>query len=145
MQIVDASAPGAGMKEPQLTLHAGEGDGSRPRDDVLGAIRRVRTVVLDSALDCRCRDRVADAIRGFEHFEQRREKKRLSEAVRAQKRKVTALLDLLGDFDPAAADEGELSEAGLLLHDIASEAALGSTLLREMLRLEGDTENDSAG
>ncbi|MBD9371139.1 hypothetical protein IB238_00610 [Rhizobium sp. ARZ01] len=130
------------MKEPHLTLLAGEGDGDRPRDDVLGAIRRVRTVVLDSAVDCRCRDRVADAIRGFEHFEQRREKKRLADAVRTQKRKITALLDLLGDFDPTAADEGELSEASLLLHDIASEAALGSTLLREMLRLEENAVSD---
>ena len=132
------------MKEPHLTLLAGESDGDRPRDDVLGAIRRVRTVVLDSALDCRCRDRVADAIRGFEHFEQRREKKRLAEAVRAQTRKVAALLELLGDFDPAAADEGELAEASLLLHDIASEAALGSTLLREMLRLQDDAARDNA-
>lgn len=124
------------MKDKGFLLLSGDDKCSPPRDDVLHTIRRVRTIVLASAEDCRCRDRVADAIQSFEHLEHRRERKRLAEAARAQRRKIKALLDLLEDLEPASADDGELSEASLLLNDIAAEAALGSSLLREMLLLE---------
>lgn len=128
------------MKDNGFSLISGDDRRLRPRDDVprddvLHAIRRVRTVVLASAEDCRCRDRVADAIQSFEHLEHRREKKRLADATRTQRRKLKALLELLEDLDPATADDGELSEASLLLNDIAAEAALASSHLRELLRL----------
>jgi hypothetical protein len=121
------------MSEAELTAVAG--DGHRTQGNALSTIRRVRRIVLESARDCRCRERVAEAINGLEDFEQRRERKRLTEAARIQRRKIAALLELLADFDPATADEGELSEASLLLDDIASEARLGSSLLHELAGL----------
>jgi hypothetical protein len=125
----------ASVKDNGFSLISGGDRRTEPRDDVLHAIRRVRTIVLASAEDCRCRDRVADAIQSFEHLEHRREKKRLADATRTQRRKIKALLELLEDLDPATADDGELSEASLLLNDIAAEAALASSHLRELLRL----------
>lgn len=121
------------------------GNGRRKKDSALSTIRRVRRIVLESARDCRCRERVAEAISGLEDFEQRRERKRLTEAAWIQRRKIVALLELLTDFDPATADEGELSEASLLLNDIASEARSGSSLLQEMADLRETSAQGPTG
>lgn len=107
--------------------------------DMLEAIRQVRNVVRSSTLDCGCRDRVSEAIQRLETLERKRARKRLRAAVREQKRKISSLLSLLGDFDMQnsdALDPGVLTEASLLLSDIAAEASAGSALVRSLLLLE---------
>lgn len=107
--------------------------------DLFEAIRQVRNVVRSSTVDCGCRDRVSDAIQRLETLERKRARRRLSSTVREQKRKISSLLSLLGDFDmqnPDSFDPGVLMEASLLLSDIAAEAAAGSALVRSLLLLE---------
>ena len=120
-------------------------NGSPPprQADMLEAIRQVRNVVQNSALDCGCRDRVSDAIQRLETLERKRAQKRLRSAVREQKRKISSLLSLLGDFDMQNSDSfelGVLMEASLLLLDIAAEASAGSGLVRSLLLLERHAE-----
>ncbi len=120
---------------------------SAPRQaDVLEAIRQVRNVVQSSALDCGCRDRVSDAIQRLETLERKRARNWLSSAVREQKRKISSLLSLLADFDMQNSDSfdpGVLTEASLLLSDIAAEAAAGSALVRSLLLLERHAEEQA--
>lgn len=127
------------MRRDHLTPLAGSGQALERRADVQHAIRRIRAVVLDSALDCNCRDRVNDALLRLEQLERRREQKRLLAAARDQRLKIAALVDLLREIDELGTgepDDGVLTEAGLLFDDIASLAERGAVLVREMFMLK---------
>ncbi|WP_223843340.1 hypothetical protein [Sinorhizobium fredii] len=99
----------------------------------------MRGAVLSSAIDCECRDRVDGALRDLERLERDRIVQRLLAAADEQRRRIEALLVLLGDFDPkepSPLDDGMIDEAGLLFGDIAAAAELGSSLLRQSRQLQ---------
>lgn len=101
--------------------------------DIPGAIHLVRSVVMGSALDCDCRERVDEALRQLEHFERHRNNLRLISAAREQRRKIGLLLEMLADFGEAdEADEGVLESAALLFRDIAAAAREGAHILDEI-------------
>lgn len=112
------------------------------------AIGQVRTVVMNTALDCACREKVESALTRMEHMERRKEQKRLLAAAHDQQHKIAALLGLLYDFDTITGvdpDPGLLAEASLLFDDIAAAAADGSAQLRELLNLENGRAPPTSG
>lgn len=112
------------------------------------AIGRVRTVVMNTALDCACREKVENALTRMEQLERKKEEKRLLAAAHDQQHKIAALLGLLYDFDTitgADPDPGLLAEASLLFDDIAAAAADGSAQLRELLNLENGGAPPASG
>ncbi|WP_416798049.1 hypothetical protein [Ciceribacter azotifigens] len=112
------------------------------------AIGQVRTVVMNTALDCACREKVERALTRMEQMEQRKEQKRLLAAAHDQQHKIAALLGLLYDFDTITSvdpDPSLLAEASLLFDDIAAAAADGSAQLRELLNLENGVAPPASG
>jgi len=111
---------------------------AQANDEISRAVGRMRGAVLSSAIDCECRDRVDGALRDLERLERDQIVRRLLAAADEQRRRIEALLVLLGDFDPnepVPPDDGMIAEAGLLFGDIAAAADLGSGLLRQSRRL----------
>lgn len=97
------------------------------------AVHRIRTVIMSTAIDCDCRDRVESALQRFETLEHLRDQKRLVEDARHQRRTIAAILELLREIDELSfqdMDEGVLSEAALLFEDIAAAANAASRSLR---------------
>ncbi|WP_262519025.1 hypothetical protein [Agrobacterium fabrum] len=91
----------------------------------------MRNVVLQSALDCGCRDKVHDALRELEDFERQRNVVKLLAAAREERRKIGLLTDMLSDFaEDDTVDEGVVETASLMFLDIAA-AQEGSRILRE--------------
>ncbi|ASY60776.1 hypothetical protein [Sinorhizobium sp. CCBAU 05631] len=107
---------------------------ARTNEEISHAVRRMRGAILSSANDCECRDRVGEALRDLERLERARIVRQMLIAADDQRRRIEALLALLGDFEPnepEAMDDGLIAEAGLLFGDIAAAAELGSSLLRQ--------------
>ncbi|AYM60655.1 hypothetical protein [Agrobacterium fabrum] len=99
--------------------------------DIAAAIHLVRNVVLQSALDCGCRDKVHDALRELEDFERQRNVVKLLAAAREERRKIGLLTDMLSDFaEDDTVDEGVVETVSLMFLDIAA-AQEGSRILRE--------------
>ncbi|MBP2234949.1 hypothetical protein J2Z31_001441 [Sinorhizobium kostiense] len=114
---------------PEIAMTAAQAN-----EEISRVVGRMRGAVLSTAIDCECRDRVEGALRDLERLEWVRIERRLLAAASEQRRKISALLVLLGDFDPnetGAMDDGMIAEAGLLFGDIAAAAELGSSLLRQ--------------
>lgn len=104
--------------------------------DIAAAIHLVRNIVLESALDCGCRDRVHEALRELEDFERQRNIVKLLAAAREERRKIALLTEMLSDFaEDDTVDEGVVETASLMFLDIAAAAAEGSRILRETLSL----------
>ncbi len=106
--------------------------------EISRAVGRMRGVMLSGAADCECRDRLDEALRDLEGLERARITERLLSLADNQRRRIEALLVLLGDFnpnEPGALDEGMIVEAGLLFGDIAAAAELASNLLRQARQL----------
>jgi GTP cyclohydrolase II len=100
--------------------------------DIAAAIHLVRNVVLQSALDCDCRDKVHEALRELEDFERQRNVVKLLAAAREERRKIGLLADMLSDFaEDDTVDEGVVETASLMFLDIAAAAQEGSRILRE--------------
>lgn len=105
--------------------------------DIAAAIHLVRNVVLESALDCGCRDRVHEALRELEDFERQRNIVKLLAAAREERRKIALLTEMLSDFaEDDTVDEGVVETASLMFLDIAAVAQEGSRILREALSLK---------
>ncbi len=122
---------------------------AQANEEISRAVGRMRGAVLSSAIDCECRDRVDVVLRDLEKLERNRIIRRLLTAADEQRRRIEALLVLLGDFGPnesAPLDDGMIAEAGLLFGDIAAAAELGSSLLRQsrQLRLANDVVQEVA-
>jgi hypothetical protein len=99
------------------------------------AMRRIRTIVMNTALDCKCRDRVDSALLRFETLEQLREQKRLLDDARRQRRTIDAILELLREIEEFGSedmDEGVLTEAALLFEGIAAAATAGSQSIKSI-------------
>lgn len=97
------------------------------------AVHRIRTVIMNTAIDCDCRDRVESALQRFETLEHLRDQKRLIEDARHQRRTIAAILELLREIDELSfqdMDESVLSEAALLFEDIAAAANIASHSLK---------------
>lgn len=108
-------------------------------EDISRAVKRMRGVMLNGAADCECRDRMEEALRDLERLEGARITERLLGLADNQRRRIEALLVLLGDFnpnEPGALDEGMIAEAGLLFGDIAAAAELASNLLKQAGQLQ---------
>lgn len=106
------------------------------RADIAAAIHLVRDIVLQSALDCGCRDRVHEALRELEDFERQRNIVKLLAAAREERRKIALLTEMLCDFaEDDTVDEGVVETASLMFLDIAAAAQEGSRILREALSL----------
>ncbi len=104
--------------------------------DIAAAIHLVRDIVLQSALDCGCRDRVHEALRELEDFERQRNIVKLLAAAREERRKIALLTEMLCDFaEDDTVDEGVVETASLMFLDIAAAAQEGSRILREALSL----------
>ena len=106
-----------------------------PNGDVSHVVRRIRTVIMNTALDCDCRERVDGALQHFEALEKSRHHKRLLDQARSRKRRIAALLELLRDIDEIGSqglDSSVLIEASLLFEDIAAAARAGSRALRRI-------------
>ncbi|WP_236774427.1 MULTISPECIES: hypothetical protein [Rhizobium/Agrobacterium group] len=105
--------------------------------DIAAAIHLVRDIVLQSALDCGCRDRVHEALRELEDFERQRNIVKLLAAAREERRKIALLTEMLCDFaEDDTVDEGVVETASLMFLDIAAAAQEGSRILREALSLK---------
>lgn len=103
--------------------------------DIAAAIHLVRNIVLESALDCGCRDRVHEALRELEDFERQRNIVKLLAAAR-ERRKIALLTEMLCDFaEDDTVDEGVVETASLMFLDIAAAAQEGSRILRDALSL----------
>jgi hypothetical protein len=101
--------------------------------DIPDAIHLVRSVVMKSALDCECRDKVGAALQQLEAFEQLRNQAKLLAMAREERRKIGILLDMLGDFaEDDEMDSGIIEAASLLFADIAAAAQEGSRILKEI-------------
>lgn len=114
-------------------------DGSRrtrsANGDVSHVVRRIRTIINNTALDCDCRERVDGALQHFEALERARHQKQLLDQARSRKRRIAALLELLRDIDEIGSqgvDSSVLVEASLLFEDIAAAAKAGSRALRRI-------------
>ena len=105
--------------------------------DIAAAIHLVRNIVLESALDCGCRDKVHEALRELEDFERQRNIVKLLTAAREERRKITLLTEMLCDFaEDDTVDEGVVETASLMFLDIAAAAQEGSRILRDALSLK---------
>ncbi|HAU76733.1 hypothetical protein QE372_004977 [Agrobacterium pusense] len=105
--------------------------------DIAAAIHLVRDIVLQSALDCSCRDRVHEALRELDDFERQRNIVKLLAAAREERRKIALLTEMLCDFaEDDTVDEGVVETASLMFLDIAAAAQEGSRLLRDALSLK---------
>ncbi|MCM2454728.1 hypothetical protein HGO37_04935 [Rhizobium sp. CG4] len=101
--------------------------------DIPDAIHLVRSVIMKSALDCECRDKVDAALQQLEAFEQQRNQAKLLAMAREERRKIGILLDMLGDFaEEDEMDSGIIEAASLLFADIAAAAQEGSRILKEI-------------
>ncbi|MDO5896925.1 hypothetical protein [Agrobacterium sp. Azo12] len=101
--------------------------------DIPDAIHLVRSVIMKSALDCECRDKVDAALQQLEAFEQQRNQAKLLAMAREERRKIGILLDMLGDFaEDDEMDSGIIEAASLLFADIAAAAQEGSRILKEI-------------
>jgi len=107
---------------------------ARASEEISRAIGHMHDVVLNGATSCECHEQLHEALRHLERSERDLIAQRLLHSADKQRRKIEALLVLLGDFDPngpAALDDGVVAEASLLFGDIAAAAELGSSLLRQ--------------
>jgi len=123
---------------PEIAMTAAQAN-----EEISRVVGRMRGAVLSTAIDCECRDRVEGVLRDLERLEWVRIERRLLAAASEQRRKISALLVLLGDFDPnetVAMDDGMIAEAGLLFGDIAAAAELGSSLLGQSRQFRFATE-----
>ncbi|CUX70204.1 hypothetical protein M0412_22275 [Agrobacterium sp. O3.4] len=119
-------------QEPQSLSVAAPGGA-----DIAAAIHLVRNVVLQSALDCGCRDKVHEALRELEDFERQRNIVKLLAAAREERRKIGLLTEMLADFaEDDTVDEGIVETASLMFLDIAAAAQEGSRILRDALSLK---------
>jgi hypothetical protein len=101
--------------------------------DIPDAIHLVRSVIMKSALDCECRDKVDAALQQLEAIEQQRNQAKLLAMAREERRKIGILLDMLGDFaEDDEMDSGIIEAASLLFADIAAAAQEGSRILKEI-------------
>jgi hypothetical protein len=101
--------------------------------DIPDAIHLVRSVIMKSALDCECRDKVDAALQQLEAFERQRNQAKLLAMAREERRKIGILLDMLGDFaEDDEMDSGIIEAASLLFADIAAAAQEGSRILKEI-------------
>ncbi|MEY9099745.1 hypothetical protein ABIA24_002654 [Sinorhizobium fredii] len=101
--------------------------------------------MLNGAADCECRDRMEEALRDLERLEGARITERLLGLADNQRRRIEALLVLLGDFNP--------NEPGALdgRHDRGSRTAfrryraaeLASNLLKQARQLQLAPETQS--
>ncbi|TDQ14915.1 hypothetical protein [Phyllobacterium brassicacearum] len=97
------------------------------------AVRRIRTVIMNTALDCDCRHRVDSALQRFAALEHLRDQKRSLEDAHHQRRTIETILELLREFDELGfqdMDESVLREAALLFEDIAAAAQAASHSLK---------------
>lgn len=118
------SGPNSVVKTQAETFNAG---------DIPDAIHLVRSVVMKSALDCECREKVDAALQQLEAFERQRTHSILLATAREERRKITVLLDMLADFaEDDEMDIGIIETASLLFADIAAAAQEGSRILREI-------------
>lgn len=120
------------MSGPNLTPIEGSGQAHMAGHLSL-AVRRIRTIIMNTALDCNCRDRVDSALQRFETLEQLRDKKRFLDDARQQRRTIEAILELLREIDELGfqdMDEGVLAEATLLFEDIATAPTAGSQSIK---------------
>lgn len=119
-------------QEPQSLSVAAPGGA-----DIAAAIHLVRNVVLQSALDCGCRDKVHEALRELEDFERQRNIVKFLAAAREERRKIELLTEMLADFaEDDTVDEGIVETASLMFLDIAAAAQEGSRILRDALSLK---------
>ena len=120
-----------GQEPPSLSAAAPGGA------DIAAAIHLVRNIVLESALDCGCRDKVHEALRELEDFDRQRNIVKLLTAAREERRKITLLTEMLCDFaEDDTVDEGVVETASLMFLDIAAAAQEGSRILRDALSLK---------
>ncbi|WP_244520135.1 hypothetical protein [Sinorhizobium glycinis] len=70
---------------------------AQANEEISRAVGRMRGAVLSSAIDCECRDRVDGALRDLERLERDQIVRRLLAAADEQRRRIEALLVLLGD------------------------------------------------
>ena len=119
---------------------------SRIADQMPNAVERIRTVILNTAIDCDCRDRVENALKRFEALEDLRNQKRLVEDARHQRRTIAAILELLRELDELSfqdMDESVLSEAALLFDDITEAANIASRSLKLIVSNELTNDGNS--
>ncbi|QRM27682.1 hypothetical protein [Microvirga sp. VF16] len=98
---------------------------------------RVRAVLGTLELDCRCREKLDDALERFEALESRRQLRALILDARHQAERIAALLELVSELDTVTFDEADLSvfdEIALLFADIGLAAACGA---EDMTRARG--------
>lgn len=105
--------------------------------EIVEVIHLVRDIVLKSALDCSCRERVNDALRQLEEFERQCDLGLLLAAAREERRKIGVLAEMLSDFaEDDTIDQGVVETASLIFSDIAAAAHEGSRLLRDILSIK---------
>jgi hypothetical protein len=118
------------------------------------AVGHTHGVVPSGAADCECHEQLHEELSYLGGTDRGRIVRRLLAAADEQRRRIEALLVLLGDFDPnepGSLDDGVIAEAGLLFHDIAGAAEVGASLLGQARRLEfglvgrGDSNSTAIG
>jgi hypothetical protein len=99
---------------------------------------RVRNIISTVELDCRCRDKLDQALQRFADLELRRDLIGLIADGRRQSQRIAALLDLLRELDEIQAEESDRSifeELALLFDAIAAAAAEGAGDMRRLASL----------
>ncbi|PKA43307.1 hypothetical protein CWR43_09995 [Rhizobium sullae] len=89
--------------------------------NVQAVMHQVRAIIRTSALDCKCRDVVDDALEDLERRETAVATEELLKAAVGQRDKIIKLTELLRDLGDVStgSDGGVIDEAALLFEDLA--------------------------
>ncbi len=96
---------------------------------------RLRNVLLQADLDCRCRQTLSGALERFAALERRRASRGSIAAARLHKAHIVAVLHFLSELDEVTDSETDRSvfeELALVFLDIAESAAAGAAALRAL-------------
>ncbi|MCA6107115.1 hypothetical protein [Bradyrhizobium cenepequi] len=106
-----------------------------PRDGTIDVVNRLRHVLTQVNLDCKCQDSLAGALDRFATLERRRFSRRQLVQARECRNSIAAFLSLLSELDELAESEPDrtaFKEMELLFSEIVDCAFAGALALRQI-------------
>jgi hypothetical protein len=108
-----------------------------PQDGTVDVVNRLRQVLKQVELDCRCRDSLAGALDRFAALEKRRFHRRQLVQARYFKDRMIAILSFLSELDQVMESEPDrtvFKEMELLFSEIADCAVAGAVALQRIAK-----------
>lgn len=106
-----------------------------PRDGTIDVVNRLRHVLEQVDLDCKCQDSLSSALERFATLENRRFSRRQLTLARDSRNRIAAFLSLLSELDTLSETEPDWTvfrEMELLFSEIVDCAFAGAVALRQM-------------